>query len=82
MENLENVKKYIKQCEQELKQLKNTRADKTNLLQMHAELKDSERILKAENDCKSKQELLKEVDSLLFIVSSMLDYYEEEKIEK
>ena len=79
---MKKVREFINESEQALKQLSNTRKDKSDLVQMHTSLKDLENKLKKESDGKEKQELLKEIDNLLFVVSSMLDYYSEEMGER
>jgi len=79
---MKKVREFINECEQTLKSLKNSNEDKSCLIHMYGRLKELETKIKKFEESKEKQEFLNDIDSLIFIVSSMLDYYSEEMGER
>ena len=84
MKSLNDVREFISVCDKEIKELKNSRADKTILLNYYSKLNSLLSKLNKKKDKTSDaselmelKALITDVDSLLFIVSSMLDYYDE-----
>jgi len=72
---MKKVREFINECEQTLKSLKYSNEDKSCLIHMYGRLKELETKIKKFKESKEKQEFLNDIDSLIFIVSSMLDYY-------
>ena len=79
---MEKVKQFLNDCEDELRNLKNNRREKANLNLIYSKLRNLEAKIKQAEKTDENREILRDIDSLLFIVSSMLDYYNEESSEK
>ena len=75
---MENIKKILKEYENNLRKLQNDRSDKTKLSEIYTKLKNLESKVLKEKESTERQERLKDIDELLFIVDSMMDYYCEE----
>ena len=82
MNNLKRIKEYIKNCESVLHSLDNSKNNKSILIKHYNNLN---KIKNYNFDSEKNQELeslLKEVNDLMFIVTSMIDYYSEEMGER
>ena len=75
---MERIKQFIEKCDSELKKLKSENNNKPELVQMHSKLKQIETELLKGNESEERKQILKDLDSLIFIVSLMIDYYNEE----
>ena len=79
---MEDIKKILKEYENNLRKLQNDRSDKTKLSDIYTKLKNLESKVLKEKESTERQERLMDIDELLFIVDSMMDYYCEEASEK
>lgn len=79
---MEDIKKILKEYENNLRKLQNDRSDKNKLSDIYTKLKNLESKVLKEKESTERQERLKDIDELLFIVDSMMDYYCEEASEK
>jgi len=85
MEKIEDIKSYILDCEKSLQQLKDKRTNKDVLMGYHNKLRKMRAFLRQERGESDNQEIaiiIKDIDDLLFIIDSLIDYYTEEVTEE